>query len=232
MGCSARKVLLKDYYSLLGVSPTASASEIQRAFRRLALEFHPDVSRKLDAEARFQEINTAYQVLKNPARRAEYDASRSPLARQPGRVNQRDVRRYYFQRRVRAATDPGSTWNYYDVLGVPKNATEETVARAFQRLYGQFYPGKNIDPGTDAILREIVEARDVLTNQTRRAAYDRLPPDQQPPGRPFRQSRANAARRRARGTPGQHRRSAAPFALAVGVPLLALAVGAVVVWTL
>ena len=132
---------MKDYYSLLGVSPTASATEIQRAFRRLALELHPDVNRKPEADAEFQEINFAYQVLKNPVRRAEYDASRSPhgsIKRHPAQEDQSDARRYYFQRRVRAATVPGATWNYYDVLGVPSNATEETVARSFQRLHAQF----------------------------------------------------------------------------------------------
>ena len=222
---------MKDYYSLLGVPPTASASEIQRAFRRLALELHPDVNRKPEADAEFQEINYAYQVLKNPVRRAEYDASRSPggsIKRHPAQEDQSDARRYYFQRRVRAATDPGATWNYYDVLGVPNSATEETVARAFQRLYAQFYPGKNIDPGTDGIIREIVEARDVLTNQARRDAYDRLPPEQQPPGRPWN----NGARKGAKPAPDARPRAAVRFALAVGVPLLVLAAGALFVLTL
>lgn len=64
----------KDYYATLGVARDASAEEIQRAYRRLARKYHPDVSKAADAEARFKEINEANTVLKDPARRAEYDA--------------------------------------------------------------------------------------------------------------------------------------------------------------
>jgi curved DNA-binding protein CbpA len=229
-------VLLKDYYSILGVTPSASKSEIQRAFRRLALEHHPDVNKKPGAESRFQEINSAYQVLKDPSRRAEYDASREtrPVpTRKSASGGQSDVRRYYFQRRVRAATDPGSTWNYYDVLGVPRNATEETIARAFQRLYGEFYAGRSVDPAAEAILREILEARDVLTDPERRVAYDRLPPDRQPPGSP-RQQRSGDGRRQSPGRrqTGTGRRSTARFTVAVGVSILGLALGALIVLAL
>ena len=227
---------MQDYYAILRLSSSASAQEIQRAFRRLALEYHPDVNKGPGAEARFQEISAAYQVLKDPNKRAEYDSARitgiSPAPQsQSGR--QGEARRYYFQRRVRAATDPGSTWNYYDVLGVPHNATEETIARAYQRLYSDFYAGKNEDPGTAAILLEILEARDVLTDPDKRIAYDRLPQDQQTPGRSHRRSSANHRG----GTVGQRSsrifvRRTRRLAVAVGLPLLALTIGALLVLTL
>ena len=177
----------QDYYDLLGVPPSASATEIQQAFRRLALRYHPDVDSSPDAVARFQEINAAYQVLGDPARRAAYDASLAPEPASPvercraGRVN---IRRSYFQRRVRAAANPRSTWNYYDVLGVPHNASLETILRAYQRLYREFYSGREQDPETASILREIVEAREALGDPEKRLAYDRLPACRQPPGRP------------------------------------------------
>src|SRR5262245_39733727 len=63
----------KDYYEILGVSRTASTSEIKQAFRRLAREYHPDVSKHGDAEARFKEINEAYEVLSDDEKRARYD---------------------------------------------------------------------------------------------------------------------------------------------------------------
>ncbi|TVQ87648.1 MAG: J domain-containing protein [Chromatiaceae bacterium] len=64
----------KDYYAALGVGRDASTEEIKRAYRRLARQYHPDVSKAADAEARFKEINEAHAVLKDPTRRAEYDA--------------------------------------------------------------------------------------------------------------------------------------------------------------
>jgi len=67
-----------DHYALLGVTPDAPVEEIKRAFRRLAREWHPDVSSHPDAAARFQQLNEAHEVLIDRARRAEYDLGRLP----------------------------------------------------------------------------------------------------------------------------------------------------------
>lgn len=64
----------KDYYKTLGVERDAAAEDIKRAYRRLARKYHPDVSKESDAEARFKELGEAYEVLKNPEKRAAYDA--------------------------------------------------------------------------------------------------------------------------------------------------------------
>lgn len=64
----------KDYYKILGVTRTASPDEIKRAYRKLARRYHPDVSQEPNAEARFKEINEANEVLKDPQKRATYDA--------------------------------------------------------------------------------------------------------------------------------------------------------------
>jgi molecular chaperone DnaJ len=65
--------MARDYYEILGVARTADKAEIKSAFRRLAREYHPDVSKHQDAEARFKEINEAYEVLSDDEKRARYD---------------------------------------------------------------------------------------------------------------------------------------------------------------
>jgi molecular chaperone DnaJ len=69
-----RQMAGKDYYQILGVSRTASEKEIKQAYRRLARKHHPDVNPgDKSAEAKFKEINTAYEVLSNPEKRNKYD---------------------------------------------------------------------------------------------------------------------------------------------------------------
>ena len=64
----------KDYYQILGVSRNASEKEIKQAYRRLARKHHPDLNpNDKSAEARFKEINVAYEVLSNPEKRKKYD---------------------------------------------------------------------------------------------------------------------------------------------------------------
>jgi curved DNA-binding protein len=64
----------KDYYRIMGLGREASADDIKRAYRRLARKYHPDVSKEKDAEERFKEIGEAYEVLRDPEKRAAYDA--------------------------------------------------------------------------------------------------------------------------------------------------------------
>ena len=71
----------KDYYEVMGLGRDASAEDIKRAYRRLARKYHPDVSKEPNAEERFKEVGEAYEVLRDPEKRAAYDALGT---RQPG----------------------------------------------------------------------------------------------------------------------------------------------------
>src|SRR5580658_3778431 len=63
----------RDYYEVLGVARGADADAVKRAYRKLARKYHPDVSKEKNAESKFKEVQEAYEVLRDPEKRAAYD---------------------------------------------------------------------------------------------------------------------------------------------------------------
>jgi len=63
----------RDYYEVLGIPRDAAAGDVKKAFRRLAFKHHPDHNRDDGAEAKFKEINEAFEVLSDSDKRARYD---------------------------------------------------------------------------------------------------------------------------------------------------------------
>ncbi|WP_292469150.1 molecular chaperone DnaJ [Methanolobus sp.] len=79
----------RDYYEILGLSKDATESEIKKAYRKLAMQYHPDKNKEEDAEAKFKEISEAYAVLSDTEKREQYD--RFGHAGIDGRYSQEDI---------------------------------------------------------------------------------------------------------------------------------------------
>lgn len=77
--------MARDYYGILGVAKNASDQEIKRAYRKLARELHPDVNPSEDAQHRFGEVTTAYEVLSDPQKRKIVDLGGDPMDSGAGR---------------------------------------------------------------------------------------------------------------------------------------------------
>jgi curved DNA-binding protein len=103
-------VEFKDYYEIMGVARDASADEIKRAYRRLARKYHPDVSKEKDAEARFKEVGEAYEVLRDPEKRAAYDQ----LGRRPSGEDFRPPPNWNFE--FEGEDRPGEHSDFFDQL--------------------------------------------------------------------------------------------------------------------
>jgi curved DNA-binding protein len=73
----ALRVEFKDYYKIMDVDEKATPEEIKKAYKKLARRYHPDVSKEKDAEKKFKDVGEAYEVLKDPDKRREYDQLRT-----------------------------------------------------------------------------------------------------------------------------------------------------------
>ncbi len=78
----------KDYYAILQVDPRAEPEVVEAAYRRLSRKYHPDISGEADAGHRMRELNEAYEVLSDPARRRAYDRRR-PVGPGPSATDRR-----------------------------------------------------------------------------------------------------------------------------------------------
>ncbi len=97
----------EDFYQILGVPRDASQDEIQRAYRKLARTYHPDVNHDPGAEDRFKEASEAYDVLSDPETRRRYDAFGADFRQVPPDVDPQTWRRARAGAGARAGTGPG-----------------------------------------------------------------------------------------------------------------------------
>jgi curved DNA-binding protein len=123
----------KDYYSTLGVAREATADDIKKAYRKLARKYHPDVSKERGAEERFKEVAEAYEVLKDPEKRAAYD------------------RLGYYQPGQQFEPPPGWERQFRQGFGGPGAAdfTGADFSDFFRDLFGaRFAPDEGMGPGS------------------------------------------------------------------------------------
>ncbi len=107
----------KDYYQILGVPRNATQDEIKRAYRKLARKYHPDVSKKPNAEEKFKEVAEAYEVLKDPEKRKAYDQLGSAWRAGEGFRPPPDwEERFGFGRREHARTGFGDFSEFFEAL--------------------------------------------------------------------------------------------------------------------
>jgi molecular chaperone DnaJ len=138
----------RDYYGLLGLGRNASDAEIKRAYRKLARELHPDVNPDQAAQARFQEISAAYEVLSDPEKRRIVDMGGDPL-----------------ENAASAAGGFGGFGNLGDVF-------EAFFGGGFSGGGASRGPIGRVRPGSDSLLRMRLDLEECATGVTKPVTVD------------------------------------------------------------
>jgi curved DNA-binding protein len=125
----------RDYYKILGVSKNASTDEIKKAYRKLAIKYHPDKNKgDKSAEDRFKEINEANEVLSDPEKRKKYDAFGEDWRHYQatgGQEGQFDWSKYARQRGGRQANEGAGDFEFRDIFG------GQGASDFFEMLFGR-----------------------------------------------------------------------------------------------
>src|SRR5512136_1241578 len=148
----------KDYYQALGVGKEASLDEIKKAFRKLAVKYHPDKNPDdKEAEEKFKEINEAYAVLSDPEKKAQYDRFGSSGFHQ--RYTQEDIFRGF---------DVG---DLFKDMGF---GTEDIFSRIFGGGHRRgFHYNVGRQPGEDFTMELTISFRDAFYGGEKRVAFKR-----------------------------------------------------------
>lgn len=134
-----------DYYEVMGLKPDATPEDIKKAYRRLARKYHPDVSKEPEAEEKFKQLGEAYEVLKDPDKRAEYDE----LRRYGGRPGEDFVPPPGWQSRQGPQMDPRQAREFSDFFEAIFGRGGAGPHRA-----GGDWPGEDVHLGVQVSLEE------------------------------------------------------------------------------
>ena len=167
----------RDYYKILGVARTATAEEIKKSYRRLARKYHPDVSKEKDAEQKFKEVQEAYEVLKDPEKRAAYDQLGSDWrAGQQFRPPPDWASGFEFSGGARARSARGGRFE-------EQGFDEQGFSDFFSSLFGgggPFRPGGRAQAGRDHHARIDIDLEEAFQGTTR--TLDLKRPELKPDG--------------------------------------------------
>jgi curved DNA-binding protein len=141
-------VAARDFYAALGVSRDAKPDDIQRAYRKLARQFHPDVNKDPAAEERFKEISEAYDVLSDPDLRKRYDAFGADFRRVPDDIDPETYTRAGARGPRRAGAGAGSTFSSSDFGDIDFGGVD--INDIFGDIFGSRGRGRSVSiPGAD-----------------------------------------------------------------------------------
>lgn len=135
-----------DYYEVMGLKPEATPEDIKKAYRRLARKYHPDVSKEPKAEEKFKQLGEAYEVLKDPDKRAEYDE----LRRYGGRPGEDFVPPPGWQSRHGPQVDPRQAREFSDFF----EAIFGRGGGPGRQYANTDWPGEDIHLGVQVALEE------------------------------------------------------------------------------
>ena len=141
----------KDYYQIMGLNRDATQDEIKRVHRKLARKYHPDVSKDPDGEAKFKEVGEAYEVLKDPEKRAAYDLLDPKM--QSGQEFQ-----------------PPPDWDSGFEFSGAGTAGADGFSSFFEQLFGQQHSGGHASrnaPGQDHHAKILIDLEDTFHGATR-----------------------------------------------------------------
>ncbi|MGI6656575.1 MAG: DnaJ C-terminal domain-containing protein [Desulfobulbus sp.] len=163
----------KDYYKILGLERTATPEQIKQAYRKAARKYHPDVSKEADAEARFKDAGEAYEVLKDPEKRAAYDQfganwrEGQPFEPPPGYQQN-----YSFYSGEYSGDDAGQFSDFFESLfGRSRTGGHDRSSRSSFRMRGEDQYAKiriDLADSYHGAQKTINLARQVLDEQTGR----------------------------------------------------------------
>ncbi|MCP2165174.1 molecular chaperone DnaJ [Goodfellowiella coeruleoviolacea] len=141
--------MARDYYGTLGVQRDATPEEIKRAYRKLARKLHPDVNPDAEAQQRFREVTTAYEVLSDPKRRQIVDLGGDPLDNGAGNGG--------------GMRDPFAGFGLGDIMDAFFGATSGAGGRG---------PRSRVQPGSDALIRLSMTLEECATGVTKELTVD------------------------------------------------------------
>ncbi len=150
----------KSYYQILGVDKEASGVKVKRAFIGLALRYHPEINPGRENEEKFKAVYEAYAVLKDKAKRQEYD-----------QIGQDVFSQTYAGEET--SYDLSLESILYEILGVAKDAPERDINKAFTKLAMQYGSALNLGGDNGEKLRKVYNTYTLLRDKAKRREYSR-----------------------------------------------------------